>query len=122
MGCFPSKEEVYQSDAYAALQNQVRQLQQQLNGHAPPVVHQVRLLLRCRGMWIAAAGFVGGLACGATGCCEFATSRWHNLLQAGQPGNFGRRTYTWHAGLAGNRRSTCCPSCHCLCRALMAAA
>lgn len=46
MGCFPSKEKVYHSDAYAALQNQVRQLQQQLNvayqgtGYAPPVVHQ----------------------------------------------------------------------------------
>lgn len=46
MGCFLSKEEVYHSDAYAALQNQVRQLQQQLNvayqgtGYAPPVVHQ----------------------------------------------------------------------------------
>jgi hypothetical protein len=48
MGCFPSKEGVYHSDAYAALQNQVRQLQQQLNvayqgsGYAPPVVYQVR--------------------------------------------------------------------------------
>jgi hypothetical protein len=48
MGCFFSKEEAYHSNDYAALQNQVRQLQQQLNaayqgtGYAPPVVHQVR--------------------------------------------------------------------------------